>query len=128
MDEWPPVSSVRKDAKLSSSLITVQRFFPTDSLTQQDINEKLHLLRSVRHKNLDMALDLFYNIDLHDIECEFEYLPVKIVDLSVRALPFLKQLNLAAILGQASFTLIRAVIISDHSRCLKVYSFLKMPG
>ena len=90
-------------AKPSSSVLSVWHYFPAKSLTQQDVKDKLIFLQKFHHKNLDVAIEAFYNAEVDEIEADFEYLPVDVMNLGIRAFPFLKQLNLAAILGQVSF-------------------------
>ncbi|KAM3536747.1 hypothetical protein MY4038_000202 [Beauveria bassiana] len=104
MNDHSSANSAKEDdvAKPSSSLLPVRRYFPTKFLTQQDIEGKLAFLQSAHHQNLDVATEAFYNADADDIEAGFEYLPVDVTNLGIRAFPFLKQLNLAAILGQVS--------------------------
>jgi hypothetical protein len=66
------------------------------------VQGKLEFLRSVCHKNFVPVVKTFHNEDWDEIESIVEFMPVEVVDLCVRGFPFLKQLSLAAILGQAS--------------------------
>ncbi|ATY58262.1 kinase-like domain [Cordyceps militaris] len=105
MEDNSSASSVKgyTTGKPSSGQLPIRRYFPTKFLTQQKVQLKLAFLRSVRHQNLDSPIKAFYNAGANEIEAGFEYLPVDVMNLGVRAFPFLKQINLAAILGQASF-------------------------
>lgn len=89
-------------ARPSSCVLPIRRYLPTKFLTQQDVQSKLTCLQTFHHPNLDVATEAFYNADVDKIETGFEYLPVDVMNLGIRAFPFLKQLNLAAILGQVN--------------------------
>ncbi len=66
------------------------------------MQDKLDFIRNVRPKNFVSTVKAFHNEDWDDIESIVEFMPIDVVDLCVRGFPFLKQLSLAAILGQAS--------------------------
>ena len=103
MDDFSGTSSAKEfPTEYRSSRPLVRRRYPTKSLNQQDVQDKLAFLRSFRHKNLVSMVETFHNEDSGEIESIFEFMPVDVVDLCVRGFPFIEELSLAAILGQAS--------------------------
>lgn len=83
--------------------ITTRRTYPTGSLTQQEIDDKIAFLRAVRHESFGLALENFHNRDLNLIESLFAYPLAEVVDISVKVFPLFTEVDLAAILGQVSY-------------------------
>jgi hypothetical protein len=89
--------------KVSSVDITTRRAYPTGSLTQQEIDDKITFLQAVRHERFELALEVFQKRDCNVIESLFAYPLAEVVDISVKVFPLFTEVDLAAILGQASY-------------------------
>lgn len=88
----------------SRSEIMIRRTYPTGSLTQQEIDDKIAFLRTFRHESFELALEAFQEKDTNVIGSLFEYQLVEVVDVSVKVFPLFTEMDLAAIVGQASST------------------------
>lgn len=91
----------------SSRKPRVQRLILAKALTPQAVEDKLHFLRTIKHKNLVSAKKILFHESSDLIEVILQHLPVSVTEICVRAFSYHDEISLAAILGQ-----VRTIIIA----------------
>lgn len=88
-------------AQVWSKVLGYQGIVYVQKYSGPDVENKLNLVRRLRHYNLIDVLGIFYDTeDVNKASVTFEFMPVVVIDLCEQTSTHLQELTLAAIVAQ----------------------------